>query len=321
MTIAPAAATFGAYSRELVAPAENRAMSSPAKSAVAASSTTISPVPSTAAWRRRSGPRRRTHGSMRREGPLGEQGPHDAADLAGGAEHADGGVRGEGHDHEATGALRGGPNAFGAGAGRSPGPMGAQRTGSATMWVVLLSDRADEVAATPFGIYVHVPFCERRCGYCAFTTVAVGDPDSGDAADRIERYVSAAIAEIRTAAGSLAGTAPSLTSVFFGGGTPTMLSADQLGRVLGAVTDSFAVRDDLEVTVESNPDGLRPGQLAGLREAGVTRMSFGMQSIRRRVLELLDRTHDPERALAAAGEAREVGLRPRQPRSDLRHAG
>jgi putative oxygen-independent coproporphyrinogen III oxidase len=173
---------------------------------------------------------------------------------------------------------------------------------------VILSDRADDVAATPFGLYVHVPFCERRCGYCAFTTVAVGDPSGGGAAERIERYVDAAVGEIRTAAGVLGGTQPSLTSVFFGGGTPTMLSAAQLGRVLDAVRESFEVRDDLEVTVESNPDGLRPDQLAGLRDVGVTRMSFGMQSIRRRVLELLDRTHDPERALAAVAEARSVGF-------------
>ena len=173
---------------------------------------------------------------------------------------------------------------------------------------VFAIDRAEEVAATPLGIYVHVPFCERRCGYCAFTTVAVGDPDGDDAAARIERYVDAATDEVRAAAVALAGVAPPLTSVFFGGGTPTTLPAEQLGRVLGAVTESFDVRDDLEVTVESNPDGLRPGQLAALREVGATRISFGMQSIRRRVLALLDRTHDPERALAAVAEARGVGF-------------
>ena len=173
---------------------------------------------------------------------------------------------------------------------------------------MFLTDRSDEVASTPFGIYVHVPFCERRCGYCAFTTVAVGDPDGDETAVRIERYVLAAIDEVRAAAAALRGVAPPLTSVFFGGGTPTMLSAEQLGRVLGAITDAFEVRDDLEVTVESNPDGLRPGQLAALHDAGATRMSFGMQSIRRRVLALLDRTHDPERALAAAAEARAVGF-------------
>ncbi len=183
------------------------------------------------------------------------------------------------------------------------------RTGAVCDHVqVFAIDRAEEVAATPLGVYVHVPFCERRCGYCAFTTVAVGDPDGTDAAARIERYVDAAIDEVRAAAAALAGVAPPLTSVFFGGGTPTTLSAEQLGRVLGAVTGSFEVRDDLEVTVESNPDGLRPGQLAALREVGATRVSFGMQSIRRRVLALLDRTHDPERALAAVAEARAVGF-------------
>ena len=196
------------------------------------------------------------------------------------------------------------PSAFGRG-------RGSRRRGAAAVCDhgdVFPTDRADEVAATPFGIYVHVPFCERRCGYCAFTTVAVGDPEGEETAARIERYVAAAIDEVRTAAAVLGGGAPPVTSVFFGGGTPTMLSAEQVGRVLGAVIDVFDVRDDLEVTVESNPDGLRPGQLAALHAVGATRMSFGMQSIRRRVLALLDRTHDPERALAAAAEARSVGF-------------
>jgi len=165
------------------------------------------------------------------------------------------------------------------------------------------ADRA--VATTPLGIYVHVPFCERRCGYCAFNTYVLAGPDHEATT---ERYVRAAIAEVELSSRSIGADRPALTSVFFGGGTPTMLSADQIGRIVVAIGRSFEVRDDLEVTVESNPDGLAPGQLAQLREAGATRVSFGMQSIRRRVLQLLDRTHDPERSLRAVAEARSAGF-------------
>lgn len=158
---------------------------------------------------------------------------------------------------------------------------------------------------TPLGIYVHVPFCARRCGYCAFATTAVGD--SGDAVAQ-ERYVDHVVAEIALADHGLGADRPPLTSVFFGGGTPTMLGDDQFARLVGGITDHFEVAPDLEVTVESNPDGLRGGQLAAWRELGATRVSFGMQSLSRRVLRTLDRTHDPERALAAVGEARRAGF-------------
>ncbi|MHB1138952.1 MAG: radical SAM family heme chaperone HemW [Microthrixaceae bacterium] len=165
-----------------------------------------------------------------------------------------------------------------------------------------------EVAATPIGLYVHVPFCERRCGYCAFNTATLADPGGAAALATTERYVAAALAELDLAADVLRGAAPPLTSVFVGGGTPTMLNAAQLVRILDRIRQRFDVADDLEVTVESNPDGLAPGQLAALREEGVTRVSFGMQSVRRRVLALLDRTHDPERSLAAVAEARAAGF-------------
>jgi oxygen-independent coproporphyrinogen-3 oxidase len=102
---------------------------------------------------------------------------------------------------------------------------------------------------------------------------------------------------------------PPLTSVFVGGGTPTMLVPADLGRILDSVTASFDTAPDLEVTVESNPDGLAPDQLAAMAALGVTRVSFGMQSVRRSVLAVLDRTHDPERALEAVGEARAAGIR------------
>jgi putative oxygen-independent coproporphyrinogen III oxidase len=167
----------------------------------------------------------------------------------------------------------------------------------------------DALATVPFGLYVHVPFCARRCGYCAFTTETLVDPSSPAAADRVESYVAAAVAEIRTSAAAIGSMVPPLTSVFVGGGTPTMLAPSDLGRILDAATSSFDPGADLEVTVESNPDGLARGQLAAMAELGVTRVSFGMQSVRRSVLAVLDRTHDPQRALDAVGEALDAGIR------------
>jgi putative oxygen-independent coproporphyrinogen III oxidase len=163
----------------------------------------------------------------------------------------------------------------------------------------------DDLAGVPLGIYVHVPFCARRCGYCAFITYALGD--DGDLHVQ-ERFVDGALAELALADRLLGGNRPPISSVFLGGGTPTMLSDDQLGRLLAGIFGGFDHAPDLEVTVEVNPDGLRPGQLASLREAGATRISFGLQSTSRRVLAVLDRTHDPERALSAVEDAFGAGF-------------
>lgn len=162
---------------------------------------------------------------------------------------------------------------------------------------------AATVASVPMGLYVHVPFCERRCGYCAFNTYAL----DAVGADATERFVDAAVAEVALAADQLS-ERPPLTSVFVGGGTPTVLHAEQLATILDAVRSRFEVAADLEITVESNPDGLHDGQLAALRAAGVTRVSFGLQSVRARVLELLDRTHDPDHALRAVRAAHDEGF-------------
>jgi oxygen-independent coproporphyrinogen-3 oxidase len=161
------------------------------------------------------------------------------------------------------------------------------------------------IATTPLGIYLHVPFCERRCGYCAFSTLAVGDrPDP----TLTRRFLAGVDAELAVADMVLGPARPPLASIYLGGGTPTMLSPREMGEVLSAVRHRFELADDVEISIESNPDGLAPGQLAALRELGVTRVSFGLQSVRRRVLELLDRTHDPERALAAVAEAQAAGF-------------
>ncbi|MGB3411640.1 MAG: radical SAM family heme chaperone HemW [Microthrixaceae bacterium] len=161
---------------------------------------------------------------------------------------------------------------------------------------------AGEVAATPVGLYIHVPFCERRCGYCAFNTYTAGEV-SGQSRSN---YVLGAAAEIRLAAQVLG--RPDLTSIYFGGGTPTILSVGEIDQILTGVRESFAVPPTAEVTIEANPDGLDRDYLRGLRRLGISRISFGMQSTSRRVLDLLDRTHDPVLALRAVDLAHSVGF-------------
>ena len=190
---------------------------------------------------------------------------------------------------------------------KATGGPGADPSGYRRDWTIdRLPDPAlAEVPDVPLGIYLHVPFCIRRCGYCAFVTYAegeVGDPDAH------ARWSRAAVREVALADRVLGRDRPPLTSVFVGGGTPTMLDPAVLAPVLEAVRDRFDTVPDLEVTIEANPDGLRPGQLQALHDLGATRMSFGMQSASPRVLELLDRTHDPERAPAAVAEARAAGF-------------
>ena len=177
----------------------------------------------------------------------------------------------------------------------------------------MLPTDADVPAApgdVPLGLYVHVPFCARRCGYCAFVTTAPGDgvPRS-DWSRTHQQWAAAAVAEVATADRLLGADRPALTSIYFGGGTPTAVDATLLVQVLDAIRERFDVRSDLEVTVESNPDGLVPGQLETLVGAGVTRCSFGLQSAVPRVLDLLDRTHPPELAIAAVDAARRAGAR------------
>jgi oxygen-independent coproporphyrinogen-3 oxidase len=168
-----------------------------------------------------------------------------------------------------------------------------------------LSGGSDPLPRAEWGLYVHVPFCERRCGYCAFATVAVGERVDPAVADRYLRCIEAELASV----GSLLppGRGPAST-VYLGGGTPTMLDQQRMARLLRAVADRVPLADDVEITVESNPDGLVPGQLESLRDAGVNRISFGLQSVQPRVLALLDRTHDPQLALDAVRRARVAGF-------------
>ncbi len=157
----------------------------------------------------------------------------------------------------------------------------------------------------PLGIYVHVPFCRVRCGYCDFNTYTA--EELGGGASRAS-YAQQAVAEIRQARAVLGDAAPPVSTIFFGGGTPTLLPPGDLVAVVDAVRGAFGLEPGAEVTTESNPDSVTPEDLAALAAGGINRISFGMQSAVPSVLAVLDRTHDPERVPRVVGWAREAGI-------------
>ncbi|PZR53655.1 coproporphyrinogen III oxidase [Xylanimonas oleitrophica] len=159
-----------------------------------------------------------------------------------------------------------------------------------------------------FGVYLHVPFCSVRCGYCDFNTYTASELGGG--ASQSE-YATTALREVDLARKVLdgAGVAPRpVSTVFFGGGTPTMLPVGDLVRLLGGVRDAWGLADDVEVTTEANPDSVTPASLRELAEGGFTRVSFGMQSAVPAVLATLERTHDPRRIPDVVRWARDAGL-------------
>ncbi len=158
----------------------------------------------------------------------------------------------------------------------------------------------------PFGAYIHVPFCSVRCGYCDFNTYTA-DELRGATRAGYPGDVAAEVALAREVLGALGPLRP-MQTVFFGGGTPTLLPAGDLVTMLQAVTDAFGLAEGAEVTVEANPDSIDAAGLARLRAGGVTRVSFGMQSAVPHVLAALDRTHDPERVPLVVAWARDAGL-------------
>src|SRR5690606_5029801 len=157
----------------------------------------------------------------------------------------------------------------------------------------------------PFGFYVHVPFCVTRCGYCDFNTYTAAELGPG-ASHR--DYADTAIAEIRLARRVLGETRLPVETAFFGGGTPTLLPARDLGRILAAIDAELGLAPGAEVTTEANPESVDPRYLEERRESGFTRVSFGMQSARAHVLRVLDRRHTPGRAGQAVLEAKKAGF-------------
>ena len=149
-------------------------------------------------------------------------------------------------------------------------------------------------------LYVHLPFCSSRCGYCDFNTYT-------DLGGLQASYAGTVLDELRLAARVL-GAPPVVSTVFVGGGTPTLLPPGDLAQVLQGIRDLFGLAPDAEVTTEANPDSVDARSLAQLREAGFTRVSFGMQSAVPHVLAALDRTHTPGRPQQAVLEAKRAGF-------------
>lgn len=164
-----------------------------------------------------------------------------------------------------------------------------------------------EVSGTPFGIYLHVPFCLTRCGYCDFNTYTASELGTGHGASR-DTYVDAALAELDVAARVLGDRVPEVSTVFVGGGTPTLLPLDDLGRLLRGIEDRFGLAVGAEVTTESNPESIDAAGLERLVGHGFNRVSFGMQSVVPHVLTVLDRTHSPGRPEQAVAEAWKAGF-------------
>ena len=157
---------------------------------------------------------------------------------------------------------------------------------------------------TPYALYLHIPFCRQRCSYCDFNTYTTLN-------DLQPAYVAALAAEIRQV-GELSATAgdprPSVRTIFFGGGTPSLLTAEQVGHLLGAARADFAVDGDAEITLEANPGTVSAGWLAAVRALGVNRLSFGVQSALPGELALLGRAHDFAAAVEAVAMATAAGF-------------
>ncbi len=169
-----------------------------------------------------------------------------------------------------------------------------------------LPDTAREgLLNTPFGLYVHVPFCASRCGYCDFNTYTAAELGPGASH---HDYVDSVLAELRLVRHVLGPELPIVRTVFFGGGTPTVLPAEHLAAMLDEIRAEFPVAQDVEITVEANPESVTRASFARLLRAGVNRVSMGMQSAVPHVLAVLDRLHTPGQALRAVEDARAAGF-------------
>ncbi|MGW5238232.1 radical SAM family heme chaperone HemW [Monashia sp. NPDC004114] len=164
------------------------------------------------------------------------------------------------------------------------------------------------LAATDLGIYVHVPFCSVRCGYCDFNTYTLTELGGPDARVGVVNYASVVDRELDLARVVLGHESPVVSTVFVGGGTPTMLSSRDLVTMLDGIRSRFGLAPDVEVTTEANPDSVTPESLRELAEGGFTRISVGMQSAVPHVLRTLDRTHNPDNVARAVESARDAGL-------------
>ena len=164
-----------------------------------------------------------------------------------------------------------------------------------------------DAASRTFHAYVHIPFCKVRCGYCDFNTYTSSELEGAKQSD----YTDVLISEILFSAKVIADAGlpkRKLSTVFFGGGTPTLLPAEDLVRILAALKDAFDFLPDAEITSEANPDTVDEDYVQQLREGGFNRISFGMQSAVPSVLQTLERTHNPANVATAVSAAKKVGL-------------
>jgi putative oxygen-independent coproporphyrinogen III oxidase len=157
----------------------------------------------------------------------------------------------------------------------------------------------------PFGLYIHVPYCAVRCGYCDFNTYLPAEVGTGGDP---QSWLEAARAEIWLARGVLGKRAPEIDTVFFGGGTPTLGAPEALAQLVADADEAFGLVEGAEVTTEANPESVTPESLRLLRASGINRISFGMQSAVPHVLAALDRRHTPGRVTEAVGWARAAGF-------------
>jgi putative oxygen-independent coproporphyrinogen III oxidase len=172
---------------------------------------------------------------------------------------------------------------------------------------LLPASATDDADSRRLGVYLHVPFCRVRCGYCDFNTYTAEELRGSKRSD----YAGQAITEVGLAQRVLEHSGlpeRAASTVFFGGGTPTMLPSSDLVAMLAAVRSTWGLAPDAEVTTEANPDSVDADYLRRLADGGFTRVSFGMQSAVPRVLATLERTHDPERVPLVVQWAREAGL-------------
>ncbi len=174
----------------------------------------------------------------------------------------------------------------------------------------------DAASGVPFGIYLHVPFCAARCGYCDFNTYTPAElrgvaelVGSGEPVVRAPGWAEAVRAELDLARRVLASAdIQPASSIFVGGGTPTLLDPDVLASLIERAADGFGLAPGAEVTIEANPESVTVDRLARLRDAGVNRISIGMQSNAAHVLATLDRRHTPGRVAEAVTAARAAGI-------------
>lgn len=165
-----------------------------------------------------------------------------------------------------------------------------------------------DVGRRKFGLYVHIPFCAVRCGYCDFNTYTATELGGGASQ---AAYSGTAASEVDFAAKVLEDSGlprRPMSTVFFGGGTPTLLPAEDLAEILRTAVGHWGLEEGAEVTTEANPDSVTRESLQVLKDAGFTRVSFGMQSAVPHVLKVLDRTHTPSRVPQVVQWAREAGL-------------